>query len=147
MAQLDALRKIIREEVRTVFQQELAGILKEAIITTRSSQTITESQIPKKNTIPNTLNTRPVAQKLTPPILGNNNPLNSLLAETAMTMTAKDFEGLGGSPGVIGDIPVVDSMNDMFATARKSSNLDAIEINAVPDFTAIMSKMKANGEV
>jgi len=27
MAQLDALRKIIREEVKAVFQEELAGIL------------------------------------------------------------------------------------------------------------------------
>jgi hypothetical protein len=35
----------------------------------------------------------------------------------------------------------------MFANSRKSSNLEAIEINAVPDFSAIMSKMKANGEI
>ena len=40
MGQLDALRKIIREEVKAVFQEELAGILKEAIITNRYSKSI-----------------------------------------------------------------------------------------------------------
>jgi hypothetical protein len=29
----------------------------------------------------------------------------------------------------------------MFTSARKSSNLEAIEINAVPDFSAAMNKM------
>ena len=62
-------------------------------------------------------------------------------------MTAKDFEGFGNISATTADVPVVDSMGDMFASARKSSNLDAIEINAVPDFTGIMAKMKANGEI
>lgn len=143
MAKLDALRKIIREEVRAVFQEELAGILKEAVIANRSQQPITEAVKPKPIT-PATLNRQ--APKLVPPILGPNNPLNSLLAETAMTMTANDFQGLGGGESQV-EVPIVESMEGMFATARKSSNLDAIEINAVPDFSGIMAKMKANGEV
>jgi len=145
MGQLNALRKIIREEVRAVFQEELAGILKEAIIANRSSQPIVEATVPKKPTIPNTLNNRSLSQKLVAPVLNAGNPLNALLAETAMTMTEQDFAQLGGV--VQSDVPVVDSMNDMIATARKSSNLEAIEINSVPDFTAIMAKMQANGEV
>jgi hypothetical protein len=145
MGQLNALRKIIREEVRAVFQEELAGILKEAIIANRSSQPIVEATVPKKPTIPNTLNNRSLRQKLVAPVLNAGNPLNALLAETAMTMTEQDFAQLGGV--VQSDVPVVDSMNDMIATARKSSNLEAIEINSVPDFTAIMAKMQANGEV
>lgn len=143
MAKLDALRKIIREEVKAVFQEELAGILKEAVIANRSQQPITESVKPKAP-VPGTLNKQ--APRLVPPVLGPNNPLNNLLAETAMTMTAQDFEGFGGESSQR-EIPVVDSMGDMFASARKSSNLDAIEINAVPDFSGIMAKMKANGEV
>ena len=137
------LQKIIREEVRAVFQEELAGILKEAVIANRSQQPITEVVKPKPIT-PATLNRQ--APKLVPPILGPNNPLNSLLAETAMTMTANDFQGLGGGESQV-EVPIVESMEGMFATARKSSNLDAIEINAVPDFSGIMAKMKANGEV
>lgn len=137
MAKLDALRKIIREEVRAVFQEELAGILKEAVMANRSQQPITEAVRPKPAT-PATLNRqapRPVA-----PVLSPGNPLNSLLAETAMSMTPDEFVDLNGEV-VERDVPIVESMGDMFASARKSSNLDAIEINAVPDFTHMMSKM------
>lgn len=144
MAKLDALRKIIREEVRAVFQQELAGILKEAVMANKPQQPVSEAVKPKAS-VPGTLNRQ--APKLVPPVLGPNNPLNNLLAETAISMSPKDFEGLGGISMTSADVPVVDSMGDMFASARPSSNLDAIEINAVPDFTALMAKMQANGEV
>ena len=142
MANLDALRKIIREEVRTVFQQELAGILKEAIMAPKGSQTITESSRPVvKSTTPTTMNRsvpRPVA-----PILSPGNPLNSLLAETAQSMTMDEFGDLNGQ-GVERDIPTVESVGDMFANSRGSSNLEAIQINAVPDFSHMMAKMGIN---
>lgn len=142
MANLDALRKIIREEVRTVFQQELAGILKEAIMAPKGSQTITESSRPvAKSTAPTTMNRsipRPVA-----PILSPGNPLNSLLAETAQSMTMDEFGDLNGQ-GVERDIPIVESVGDMFANARGSSNLEAVQINAVPDFSHMMAKMGIN---
>jgi hypothetical protein len=143
MANLDALRKIIREEVKAVFQQELAGILKEAIIANRSStQTITESTRPiVKPEVPATMNRsvpRPVA-----PILSPGNPLNSLLAETAQSMTMDEFGDLSGQ-GVERDVPIVESVGDMFANSRGSSNLEAIQINAVPDFTHMMAKMGIN---
>lgn len=144
MAKLDALRKIIREEVRAVFQEELAGILKEAVMSNKSQQPITEV-VKQKAPVPATLNKQ--TTKLVAPILSPNNPLNSLLAETAMTMSPRDFEGLGGISATSADVPVVDSMGGMFATAKPSSNFDAIEINAVPDFSAVMAKMQANGEV
>ena len=142
MANLDALRKIIREEVRAVFQQELAGILKEAIMAPKGSQTITESSRPTvKPTVPATMNRsvpRPIA-----PVLSPNNPLNSLLAETAQSMTMDEFSDLNGT-GVERDVPMVESVGDMFANSRGSSNLEAIQINAVPDFTHMMAKMGIN---
>lgn len=140
MGQLEALRKIIREEVRAVFQEELAGILKEAIITNRDSKVINESVATKKPAIPNTLNTKPTTQKLVPPVLNPGNPLNSILAETAKAMSPEDFGNLNGVEPVK-DAPVVESVDQMFSSARKSSNLEAIEINAVPDFSHMMSKM------
>ena len=142
MANLDALRKIIREEVRAVFQQELAGILKEAIMAPKGSQTITESSRPvSKPAVPATMNRsvpRPVA-----PVLSPGNPLNSLLAETAQSMTMDEFGDLNGQ-GVERDVPIVESVGDMFANARGSSNLEAIQINAVPDFSQRMAKMGIN---
>ena len=142
MANLDALRKIIREEVRTVFQQELAGILKEAIMAPKGSQTITESSRPTaKPAIPTTMNRsipRPVA-----PVLSPGNPLNSLLAETAQSMTMDEFGDLNGQ-GVERDVPVVESVSDMFASAKGRSSVESIQINAVPDFTHMMAKMGIN---
>jgi hypothetical protein len=142
MANLDAFRKLIREEVKAVFQEELAGILKEAIIANRGTQTITESTRAKAApTVPATMNRsvpRPVA-----PVLSPGNPLNSLLAETAQSMTMDEFGDLNGE-GVERDVPIVESVGDMFANSRGSSNLEAIQINAVPDFTHMMAKMGIN---
>ena len=141
MANSDALRKLIREEVRAVFQQELAGILKEAIMANKGQQTIVESARPiAKPAVPATMNRsvpRPIA-----PVLSPGNPLNSLLAETAQAMTVNDFEGFGGE--VERDVPIVESVSDMFANSRGSSNLEAIQINAVPDFSHMMEKMGIN---
>jgi len=142
MANLDAFRKLIREEVKAVFQEELAGILKEAIIANRGQQTIVESARPiAKPSVPTTMNRsvpRPVA-----PVLSPGNPLNSLLAETAQSMTMDEFGDLNGQ-GVERDVPIVESVGDMFANSRGSSNLEAIQINAVPDFTHMMAKMGIN---
>lgn len=142
MANLDAFRKLIREEVKAVFQEELAGILKEAILVNRGTQTITESTRAKATpTVPATMNRsvpRPVA-----PVLSPGNPLNSLLAETAQSMTMDEFGDLNGQ-GVERDIPIVESVGDMFANSRGSSNLEAIQINAVPDFSHMMAKMGIN---
>lgn len=142
MANLDAFRKLIREEVKAVFQEELAGILKEAIIANRGQQTIVESTRPiAKPAVPATMNRsvpRPVA-----PVLSPGNPLNSLLAETAQSMTMDEFGDLNGE-GVERDVPIVESVGDMFANSRGSSNLEAIQINAVPDFTHMMAKMGIN---
>jgi hypothetical protein len=139
MEKLNTFRKIIREEVRAVFQEELAGILKEAIISNKGSQHIVESARPiGKPVVPATMNRsvpRPIA-----PVLSPGNPLNSLLAETAQAMTMDEFGDLSGQ-GVERDVPIVESVGDMFANSRGSSNLEAIQINAVPDFSAAMAKM------
>ena len=142
MANLDVLRKLIREEVRAVFQQELAGILKEAIIANKGHQTIVESTRPiAKPIAPATLN-RSVPKPIAP-VLSPGNPLNSLLAETAQSMTMDDYGDFNGQ-GVERDIPIVESVGDMFANSRGSSNLEAIQINAVPDFSQMMAKMGIN---
>jgi hypothetical protein len=145
MSKLDSLRRLIREEVRAVFQEELAGILKEAIMVPKGNSSIVESVKPPKQTVPGTLN-RPKANPFIAPNLGAGNPLNNLLAETAISMTSNDIGAFGGQE-FSRETQVVESVDGMFATARKSSNFDAIEITDVPDFTGLMNKMKANGEI
>jgi hypothetical protein len=142
MANLDALRRIIREEVKAVFQAELAGILKEAIMANKGQQTITEStRSTGKPVVPATMNRsipKPIA-----PVLSPGNPLNSLLAETAQSMTMEEFGDLNGD-GVERDVPVVESVGDMFANAKGRGSVEAIQINAVPDFSHMMAKMGIN---
>jgi len=142
MANVDALRKIIREEVRAVFQQELAGILKEAIIANKGQQTITESTRSIGKPAPPATMNRSVPKPIAP-VLSPGNPLNSLLAETAQSMTMDDYEGFGGM-GVEKEVPVVESVGDMFANARGRGSVEAIQINAVPDFSHMMAKMGIN---
>jgi hypothetical protein len=155
-SQLDSLRRVIREEVRAVFQEELASILKEAIVANR--QPIVENRVSApaaKPTVPGTLNTQPV-RKMAAPILSPGNPLNNLLAETAMSMSDDDTEAFSFSSGdamgfggqtMMREAPVVNSVDQMLASARPSSNMDAIQINAVPDFTALMNKMQQTGQI
>ena len=102
---------------------------------------MTESTRPvSKPAVPATMN-RSVPKPIAP-VLSPGNPLNSLLAETAQAMTVNDFEGFGGE--VERDVPIVESVSDMFANSRGSSNLEAIQINAVPDFSHMMEKMGIN---
>ncbi len=157
MSKLDTLRKLIREEVRAAIQEQLAEILKEAItVNSASKQRMTEnsvSDIKKASAVPGTLNTRKAA--LVPPQLTSNNPLNSLLSETARSMTmndmtslnfnSNDVPGFGGGMSIQTDVPVAPSVNEMLASARPSSNMDMVEINTVPDFTELMGNLRAKG--
>ena len=157
MSKLDTLRKLIREEVKAAIQEQLAEILKEAItVNSAAKQRVTEAQDPKKSTtIPGTLNTgtRPVVA----PLLSEGNPLNSLLAETAHSMTHDDMTSLnfdssdavgfmGGMP-INMNAPVATSVDQMLSTARPSSNIEMVQINAVPDYTELMSNLRAKGAI
>lgn len=149
MAKLDLLRKIIREEIRAAIQEQLSEILKEAIIVNRGEkQHIVET---KKPGIPGTLNTRPFKPHIAPQ-LSPGNPLNSLLIETANSMSSLDFDstdalGFGAMVGYQQEPQVADSISDMITSARSSSNFDMVQINAVPDYTELMSNLKAKGAI
>lgn len=156
MAKIELLRKLIREEVKAVFQEELAGILKEAITANKQTKLQTnETIVPKKPVIPGTLNTAPVRPRV--PQFLPDNPLGSLLAETAQSMTAGDMDSLNfdssnamgyGGAGLYQPEPeAVSSIDAMIASARPSSNFDMIQINDVPDFTELMGNLKAKGAI
>lgn len=157
MSKLDTLRKLIREEVRAAIQEQLAEILKEAItVNKQARQPLAEVEKSKKPQIPGTLNTKPFRPAVAPQ-LSPGNPLNSLLAETAYSMTADDVSTLsfdssdamgfmGGMP-INSDVPVAQSVGDMLSTARPSSNIEMVQINTVPDFTELMSNLRAKGAI
>ena len=154
VSQVDLLRKLIREEVAKAIRQEMPAILQEIQTSSTTKQVIKESK-PVKKAIPGTLNTQPV--RPTPNFSGN--PLANMLNETAMAMGDMDdmsFTSGDIGPDSIGIDPTsffqpkqvaVGDVNGMLATARPSSDISMVQINEVPDFSDLMSKLKAKGAI
>ena len=138
---------MIREEVVSAIRQELPKMLREhksspVIDTKRALQ----EQVKAK--IPGTLNTM---ESKKPIKFAGNNPLAAFLNDTAKNMLNEDFNmttdqvhpTLAFQPkhDKVGDV------NSMLATARPSSNIDTVQINEVPDFSALMGKLKERGQI
>ena len=152
--QLELLKKLIREEVVNAIRQEMPAILKEIQSSSSPKEVIKESKRPKM-AVPGTLNTQPA--RPTPNFTGN--PLANMLNETAMAMGDMDDMSFNTSdigPSSIGVDPTsffqpkqvaVGDVNGMLATARPSSDPSMVQINEVPDFTDLMSKMRSKGVI
>ena len=152
--QLELLKKLIREEVVNAIRQEMPAILKEIQSSSSPKEVIKESKRPKM-AVPATLNTQPVRPK--PNFTGN--PLANMLNETAMAMGDMDDMSFNTSdigPDSIGIDPTsffqpkqvaVGDVNGMLATARPSSDPSMVQINEVPNFTDLMSKMRSKGVI
>lgn len=150
MAQVELLRKLIREELRAVLKEELPKMLKEIKqpIIVDQKKALQEEV---KTKIPGTLNTHrsnPVAGVK----FSGNNPMATLLNETAMGMASENImsfstDHVNPTMAFQPAEASVGSVQGMLGTARASSNLDAVQINEVPDFSGLMSKLKAQGQI
>ena len=142
------LRKVIREEVQAVVREEL-GILLEApdpkpVVAEAKKTTV-------KNSMVESIKPAKPTQPLKPTTFTNNNVLNEILNETATTsdwrsvanMNSNMAQGFGGPV----DIPVVESVDQMLANTRPAGDINAVKIDVVPDFSALMSKMKQDGKI
>lgn len=147
MTKTDLLRKLIREEVVKALRQELPGLIKEI----KSSSPIVESKRPTftsgKASIPATLNTG----ERKPVKFAGNNPMAALLNDTAKSMITEDFsmttEQVHPAMAFQPKEDKVTSVEGMLGSARASSNVTAVQINEVPDFSALMNKMKERGQI
>jgi len=157
---LEALRKLIREEMRTVIQEELKGILTEAVVIASAPET--KTQVQNFNPHVKTESTyKPkfseiLAEKKAPVSTGN--PVFDLLNETANEggwrsinggYNASDAVGwAGGMPGMGGvNTPVVSSVDQMISQHAPAHDINDVRIDAVPDFTGLMGKLKENGKL
>ena len=144
MAQIDVLRKLIREELRAVIREELPKILSEAKTPIVDAKKALQEQV--KTKIPGTLNTsRPK------PIQFNGNPMAAFLNDTAKNMLSEDFsmttENVHPALAFQPKQDKVGDVNSMLSTAKPSSNINAVQINEVPDFTGLMSRLKDKGAI
>lgn len=146
MAQIDVLRKLIREELRAVIKEELPKILSEAKMPIMDQKKALQEQV--KTKIPGTLNTN-TARK--PIKFTGNNPMAAFLNDTAKNMLTEDFSMTTDQvhPAMAFQ-PKQDKVGDvqsMLTTARPSSNLSAVQINEVPDFSGLMNRLKEKGAI
>jgi len=150
MSKLDALRKIIREEVRTVVREELKFFMKE-------NNSNIDNQ-PVNKTYANTLKEEIIKSKKVK-IEPTGDPILDLLNETQMSMTSEDYRtvfngesrAVQGFPSMMNnnsfETPVVETVDQMLATARPATDVTQVNIDAVPDFSALMKNMKDKGQL
>jgi hypothetical protein len=156
MTKSELFRKMIREEVQKAIREEMPKILKEIKSISESKTTLKEG-IKDIYGVPLTLNEprkpQPV-NKQAMPAFANNQALNSLLQETMISMTSDDAAGFGYD--VVDRHPMevfqpavdqVGGVNDMLATARGAGNIEAVQVNVVPDFSALMDRLIQSGDM
>ena len=128
------------------------------------STPITETKIVKKPVVEqkvqkpsfSELVNEEVVQQKQPTFEPTGNPMLDILNETAAAgewrningggYTAQDAVGFaGGMPG--GSAKVVESVDQMLAGKQGITDLNQVSIDAVPDFSGLMGKMKEQGKI
>lgn len=166
---LDILRKLIREEMRTVIKEELKEILTEAVIIASEPKPSSIHSIPERQGISNTIqpytqikpNSKPRFSEIMAeqkPLISTGNPILDLLNETADSgewrtlnggYTAQDaVSWAGGIPSMGGvNTPVVSSVDQMITRQGPVRDINDVKIDVVPDFTGLMNKFKEKGKL
>ena len=140
----EIIRQIIREEITRALRTELPKIINE------STKKVTPQQ-KRPDQPPMTLNSSPMVRFEDVKFKQSSNPLASLLNETAKDMLNEDstmhFSTNDVSAGIHPTMAfqpkevATGRVSDMLSTAKASSNVDAVQINVVPDYSAMMEKM------
>ena len=145
------LRKVVREEVQQVVREEL-GLLLE---TPTPKQTVVETKKPAmKNSLIDSIKQTTPKQPIKPTSFTNNNVLNDILNETAQggewrtVVEGQSHMAQGFGGGAAMDEPtVVGSVDQMLANTRPAGDINAVRIDAVPDFSGLMKTMKEKGQI
>jgi hypothetical protein len=155
MTKSELFRKMIREEVQKAIRAEMPKILNELKTPAVTKATIKES-LNDAYGVPLTLNEprKQAPTKKNVPTFANNSAINSLLQETMLSMTSEDAMGFGMDvqdrhPMEVFQ-PAVDQVGgvqDMLASARGAGSIEAVQVNVVPDFSALMDKLIQSGDM
>jgi len=154
---LEVFRKIIREEVRGVIKEELSLIMQTPLTETKVIQKPVVEQKTKTNSLSELIEETPQPQqptKPTQPLFEGVGALADVLNQTHNEggwrnlnggMSSQDAVGFqGGMPNT--PTKVVDSVDAMVAN-QKTSDINQVSIDAVPDFSGLMGKMKDAGKI
>jgi len=153
---IEAFRKIIREEVRGVIKEELSLIMQTPITETKVVQKPVVEQKQTRPSLSELTEEPQQPQQQTKPLFEGVGALADVLNQTHAEggwrningggYSAQDAVGFaGGMPG--GATKVVQSADDMLASAPKTTDINQVTIDAVPDFSGLMGKMKEAGKL
>lgn len=149
MSKLEVLRKLIREEIRTVIREELVPLLKENISPSKPIVSKTYSNSLKEELTK--------SKKIKSSSTGD--PIMDLLNETKMGMTSDDYRTVfngdsssaQGFPAMMNSnfsqTQVVESVDQMLSSTRPTNDINQVQIDAVPDFSALMKTMQSKGQI
>ena len=156
MTKSQLFRKMIREDVQNALREEMPKLLREIKSAQPLKSSIKES-IEDAYGVPLTLNTpkKPVAPtKQNMPTFANNSAINNLLQETMISMTSDDAAGFGMNmeeqhPSMVfqPSVDKVGGVEDMLASARGAGSVEAVQVNVVPDFSALMDRLLQSGDI
>jgi hypothetical protein len=160
---LDAFRKIIREEVKKAIQEEMRDVLLEAVKSTNTSKSLLQPYAePKSQNKPKFSEVIAEQQYIAPkPLPSTGNPMLDILNETAQAgewrtlnggnYNASDAVGwAGGAPGMMGggsNTPVVATVDEMIKSQGPVRDINDVSIDVVPDFSKFMGALKEKGSI
>ena len=158
---LEAFRKIIREEVRGVIKEELSLIMQTPITENKVVQKPVVEQKKNNNSLSELIEEKPKTETPKHETTAFSKPLFEGVGALADVLNQTHNEGgwrnLNGgmssqdAVGFQGNMPntptkVVDSVDAMVAN-QKTSDINQVSIDAVPDFSGLMGKMKDAGKI
>jgi len=155
---LEAFRKIIREEVRGVIKEELSLIMQTPITETKIVQKPVVEQKTKNNSLSELINeipqSTPQPVKPSQPLFEGAGALADVLNQTHVEGGWRNLNGGMSSQDAVGfqgNMPntptkVVDSVDAMVAN-QKTSDINQVSIDAVPDFSGLMGTLKEQGKL
>ena len=164
---LDAFRKVIREEVKKAIQEEMREVLLEAVKSASTpksfgtaSPTLIQPYVETKSQTKPRFSEVIAEQRAPQPLVSTGNPILDLLNETAQagewrTLNGGDYNAsdavgwAGGAPGMMGgsNTPVVASVDEMLKSQGPVRDINDVRIDVVPDFSGLMGKLKENGKL
>jgi hypothetical protein len=159
---LDAFRKVIREEVKKAIQEEMREVLLEAVKSASAPKSLTQPYVETKSqNKPKFSEVIAEQQYIAPkPLPSTGNPMLDILNETAQAGEWRTLNGdgynasdavswAGGMPGMMGGLntPVVATVDEMIKSQGPVRDINDVRIDVVPDFSKFMGVLKEKGSI
>ena len=166
---LDAFRKVIREEVKKAIQEEMREVLLEAVKSASApksfgttSPTLVQPYVETKSEYKPKFSEVIAEQRYAAPkpLPSTGNPMLDILNETAQagewrTLNGGDYNAsqavgwAGGAPGMMGgsNTPVVATVDEMIKSQGPVRDINDVRIDVVPDFSKFMGALKEKGSI